>query len=393
MLRRRPAGLLVLALLASVSLVAATPVLNPRVTRSAQPHGFVPSDCNESVAVASMPRVDVAQIPMPQFAALDLAAPPTGDLRTTLRDTQDALRRNDRPAFDAGLARAKALVASYPAGAERRGAEELVRTYEDAASVWDAQFNAPFFDQSSPVYARLSAYPGWNDAVRRSVLMDDRDRTFYPAGESRTFLTNIAADRLGRLGIRARETLRPRTESSPRVTAPTTTSKTTPKTTSKTTPKTTPKTTKTTSARPASRRRTAPVSPDPPARRTPRVAATPAPVAPPPAATKAAAPPAAGGSSTTTVAPATTPTTTVATETAATVTTATEPVVATDTGVTTDTTLTTVATDTTITTDTTATTVTEAAPEPTQQTRSVVLPVILILIGLGVLIVLFRASK
>jgi hypothetical protein len=364
MLRGRPAGLFVLALLASGSLVAATPVLNPRVTRSMQAHGFVPSDCNESIALASMPRVDVAQIPAPQFATLDLVAPPAGDLRSTLRDTQDALRRNDRPTFDARLARAKSLVASYPAGAERRGAEELVRTYEDAASVWDAQFNAPFFDQNAPVYTRLSGYPGWSDAVRRGVLMDDRDRTFYPAAESRTFLTSIAADRLGRLGIRPRETLRPRTETQ------------------------TTKTPKKTSARPASRRRrSAPVSPDPPARRTPRVAATPAPVAPPPVSKKAAAPPAAGGSSavvarpvtpaaTTTIATATEPT--VATTT---VSTATEPTVATTTVAT--------ATEPAVTT----TTVTEAAPEVPQQTRSVILPTILILIGLGVLIVLFRASK
>lgn len=419
--------LAVFAFSVSLTLVGAAPALNPRVTKSATVHGVVPSDCDQALTTAPAPRVDVAGIPRAELVALDLTPPPSGDLRTTLRDAQEALRRNDRPRFDANLARARTLLASYPAGAERRAGEELLRIYEDAAHTWDAQFESPFFESASPLYARLSAYPGWSDAVRRGVLKDDRDRTFYPAAESRTFLTSVAADRLGRLGIRAtplpstriasstptrsRSTLRPRTETPQVPTSRTGTSSPTirkPATSTKSKP----------STRTATRRKSAPVSPDPTARRAPRVTATPAPAAPPPQ-KQAAAPPAAGGSSSSPVTTTTAgtssstpvvPVTSIATTSTATATTgsvttdtiATGSAFATDTRATetlaTGTAATTESTETTATettaTETTATeTATETAAPAAEPKRSILLPTILILIGLGVLIVLFRASK
>jgi hypothetical protein len=191
-------------------LTGASPALTPRVTKAASARGDVASDCNESLAPPSTPRVVVAEIPLARPASMDLTPPPSGDLRASLRDAQDALRRNDRPLFDTSLTRARRLLAAWPPGAERRAAEELVRIYDDAANVWNLQFESPFFDETSPVYQRLNGYPGWRDAVRRSMLRDDEEHTFYPAGESRTFLATLAAERLRTLGIRAQAPPPPR---------------------------------------------------------------------------------------------------------------------------------------------------------------------------------------
>jgi hypothetical protein len=98
----------------------------------------------------------------------------------------DALARNDRVAFDANLPRV-------------RDAGEGAEIYDHIALLWDAQFVSPFFDPSSEAYRVVSAYPGYEEAVRRHVLVDDAGRRFYPAAESRAFLTRIAAARFGAL--------------------------------------------------------------------------------------------------------------------------------------------------------------------------------------------------
>ena len=95
----------------------------------------------------------------------------------------DALERNDRVAFDTYLPRVR----------DTEGA----KIYTDIAALWDAQFTSPFFDESSEAYRIVSAYPGYAEAVRRNVLVDDAGRRFYPAAESRAFLTRIAASRSG----------------------------------------------------------------------------------------------------------------------------------------------------------------------------------------------------
>ncbi len=184
-----------------VSTGAAWP-LNPLVTRNPNPVAAVPVECEQGLAPAPMPRVNVAEIPAPEIVPASIPAPPSRTLRRTLEDAHEALVRNDRPAFDAALSNARLIVRDYPPGAERTAAEEAVRAYDDAAFVWDAQFRSPFFDQGSEAYTRASRYPGYAEAVRRGVFTDDRERRFYPASESRQFLTRVASERLERLGIR-----------------------------------------------------------------------------------------------------------------------------------------------------------------------------------------------
>jgi hypothetical protein len=392
-LRERRIGLLVLVTAALLSLTAQSPrPVNPLVVRTPQP-GSAPADCAQSLAPVPPPRVAIDEIPRPEIAPVEAPAPPTGSLRAALHATQTALAENDRRAFDESLRTARSLLATYPSGAERRTGEELVRIYEGAARLWDAQYQSPFFNQSSPEYEIVSGYPGYADAVRRSTLTDRSGQRFYPAAESRDFLGRVAADRLRGIGIQAPTRVAERTPAStsrPRSTttlAPTVTTNTPSASTPRATPRRT--TTATTgTVRPPRPRRSAPViasrprssstseprtsapvtptpgsSPNPSA--SPTTAAAPEPAAPvagteePPATT----PPAAGESP----AAATPDTIAAATETAP------------------------VPTDTTVTTDTAPSPV--PATTTTSRTRSVILPTILILIGLAVLIVLFRASK
>jgi hypothetical protein len=268
----RRAGLLFLTLgVLLVSTGAAWP-LNPLVTRSAQPAGPVPVECEQGLAPTPMPRVNVAEIPLPEAVPASLPAPPSRTLRRTLEDAHAALVRNDRPAFDEALGTARLIVRDYPPGGERTAAQEALRAYEDAAFLWDAQFESPFFDQNSEAYTRMSRYPGYTEAVRRGVFTDDRDRRFYPAAESRQFLTRTASERLGRLGIRtpsapstrvARAEPR-RTTTTPTITTPTaTTTVTRPAPARSTPPRRAALNTKPRkSATPAI---SAPASPDPPA--------------------------------------------------------------------------------------------------------------------------------
>lgn len=395
-LRERRIGLLVLITAALLSLTGQSqrPV-NPLVVRTPQP-GTAPADCDQSLAPVPPPRIAVDEIPAPSVEPVEAPAPPSGSLRAALHATQTALAQNDRAAFDESLRSARSLLATYPTGAERRTGEELVRIYESAARLWDAQYRSPFFDQSSPEYTIVSAYPGYADAVRRSTLTDPSGQRFYPAAESRDFLGRVAADRLRGIGIQAPTRVAERTPAP--TSRPRSTTAVTPRTTevppSVTTPRTTPRRTTTATTgtvRPPRPRRSAPVIASRPRSSSTTEPRTSAPVTPAP------------GTSPNPSAP---PTTAAAPEPAAPVAGTEEPSPAAASPApgespaapavpTTDTFAT--ATDTApIPTDTTVTTDTAPSPVPataTSRTRSVILPTILILIGLAVLIVLFRASK
>lgn len=387
------AGRLIFTLSVLLMLTGQSWPLNPLVTRNPQPAGPVPPGCEQGLAPAPMPRVVVAEIPPreafvpgPVVRAAVPPPPPSRTLRNTLEEAHAALVRNDRPAFDAALANARRIVRDYPPGAERTAAEEALRTYDDAAFLWDAQFESPFFSQNTEAFARVSRYPGFAEAVRRGLLTDDADRRFYPAAESRDFLTRVAAERLNRLGIRApsRVARGERPPSVPSVSSTTTRSAAV----SSTTP---PSAAASASASPRRTPRRAPVRRAASAPSTSRKSATPAMSAPaspdpsaPARAVAASAPAASPAAAPTPAAPAPSPV-------AEGQPTEDVPVPADS-----DTALTTSATPAPA-TPSTATpapapaTTTTAAPAP--ERRSILVPALLIAIGLGVLIVLFRVSR
>lgn len=413
MLREGWVRLLVLGAAAFVMLVGASDPLRPLVMRTEQPRGAVPAECEEGLSPTPAIRVDVREIPLPEEIApppATVAAPPQGELRGALESVQNALVRNNRPEFDEALVRTRLIVERYPTGGERRAAEELIRIYEGAGRLWEAQYQSPFFAQESAEYAAVAAYPEYQEAVRRSTLTDAAGRKFYPAAESREFLTRVAADRLKRLGVRvttpparvpradvsapaasptpnrssvsAPASPRSSTASTSRRPATTTTRSTTSRATTSRTTTSRPTTSRaTTSPSTATTRKpaattSAPSTPNPSA--PPTVAAVPAPAAP------SAAPPAAGDPD---------PDRAVTSDPVAA---DTDPPAAAGTAGDTagDTNLDTAA-GTGTTTAAAPITPPPAAPEAAKPARgrSVILPTILILIGLGVLIVLFRASK
>ena len=377
--------------LVALVLVAA---LNPLVVRSPEPRGNVPANCEVSDAPAT-PRVAVAQDPV------EPAPPRTTRARSQydLGPLQRTIATNNRTQFDIELARAR------EAGAP-------TRVYEDVGRLWDAQFEAPFFTEGSEPHRIASQYPGYEAAVREQIFTDASGRKFYPAAESRAFVArqtgvNLPASTRSqtrstpqqssstrattqqpstRTTTTQQPSTRATTQPSNRATQQPSTRSTTRSTTRKSPPPPrTPATSQPQSKPPVARREPAPPrrSPDPSAAQKP-AATVPAPVVPPVEHTSSTtAPPAAGSlpvepvATTTTSAPP-------ETETTATETTATDTATA-DTSVT-DTATTTVADTTTTTTSTTTTGA--AAP----RSRSIILPAILILIGLGVLFLLFKAK-
>jgi len=413
MLRDRRVVHLLLASVALVSLVGATTPLKPLVVRNEQNFGPIPAECEQGISPAPVLRVDLSQVPLPPPPVPpENVPPPSGELRGALDAAQSALARNDRPAFDESLAAARTLLADYPAGAERRVAEDLVRVYDAASRLWDAQYQSPFFAEGSPEHQLVSGFPGYAEAVRRSIWTDGGGNRFYPAAESRDFLTRIAAERLQRLGInstsRTMRTSRSassgtsappsprrrttasekpaRSETSPRRTTPAARRSSTRHEAA--TPKRARVSTASSSSPSTSAKKPVAANPTP---ASPRSASPTATAVPAPAASldPVATPPAAGGSLTS-VAPPTETGVAMAPPPADTDVTASSP---TDTAIAGDTALT--GRDTAMeTTSATETSSTEEVPAvPATRERSVVLPAILILIGLGVLIVLFRASK
>lgn len=357
----RRARLLVLTLGVLLVSTGASWPLNPLVTRNPQPPAVTPVECEQGLAPAPAPRVIVAELPAPAeiVPAAVPAAPPSRTLRRTLEDAHTALLRNDRPAFDAALANARVILRDYPPGAERTNGEEALRAYDDAAFLWDAQFRSPFFDQNSEAYARASRYPGYAESVRRGVFTDDADRRFYPAAESRTFLARVASERLG-IRTQAPPTRVARAERPQRTQS---TERATPAPRRTTARRAAPARTSTRTRKSATPAISAPASPDPPAPA--RAVADTAPAAPPAAApTPAADPasPAAEGQPVDDVP---------------------EPVAAPDTSA--------AAPAPSLTPPPEAPAPAAAATE--SKSRSVVVPALLILIGLGVLFVLFRVSK
>jgi len=415
----RAASLLLISVCALTFLNASTP-LNPRVRvlRKTAATSTVSTECDEGLAPQSMPRIDVAEVPAPVSRAA-MQAPPSATLRATLREAQDAAASSDRAAFQDAMSRAKEMLQTYPAGGEKNAANDVMRVYADLDRLWTYEFETPsgaFFDASTGLLQMLNAYPGYQAAVAEETVTVGGEK-LYPSRESRDFLVRQAASRLKRLGgtsatpmtASASRPRRPRVDDdtdqnkplppivpksrhrAPSQHATRTTPHTTPHTTPRATTVTkivppvpaprTPQPTKTTTTQPKA-------TTTQPAKTTTQPKATPLPVPPPVVATHTnPAPPPATATTRSSTPMATTSSAPVATTTN-TATTATE--TATTTSATTDT------TGTSTTTASASTESTSSAPATTptsNSSKSVILPIILIVIGVGVLIVLFRASS
>jgi hypothetical protein len=195
---RRPATWF--ALVVAASALCASAQLNPTVTVLPKPQTVVPPECAEGLVPAT-PRV----IPEPQPTEPRRApAPPSLDLKTRLRAVQVAAEQNDRDTFKAALADARSAVSSYPAGGERNAANDVIGVYTDLERLWDYSFSSPsgaFFDSSTEFVGMMRRYPDYAKFISDATL-NAGGQTIYPTRETRQFLTSEASRRLTRLGVR-----------------------------------------------------------------------------------------------------------------------------------------------------------------------------------------------
>jgi hypothetical protein len=197
--RRFRFWLLATVLFASV----ATAQLNPTVKVSSTPAGAAPENCAVGLASQERPRVEVSQIPEPAKRVANLA-PPSSSLRGLLHDAQSAAVRGDRAAFRSGLAHAKEMLATYPSGGERTSASDVVRVYDDLDRIWTYQLETStgaFFDGSTVPAEIMRGYPGYERAIADQLFIDASGHRFYPTAETRDYLIRQASERLNNLGV------------------------------------------------------------------------------------------------------------------------------------------------------------------------------------------------
>lgn len=195
------AGAVLLLVLVAAAAFAQTPPLNPTVKVMPRPATPVPPECEEGFAPQPAPRVRIEDVPAPQPVQRDLQPPRTADLREQLAEVQHAVERNDRASFNEWLAIAKSTLASYPPGSEKTRAESAIAVYDDIDRLWDYQFASPtgsFFDgsvQDGSLIERMRRYPGYEEFIRDQTIVDAQGRRIYPTKETRDFLAQIAAGR------------------------------------------------------------------------------------------------------------------------------------------------------------------------------------------------------
>ena len=188
---------------AALSVLSASAQLNPTVKVLPKPQSTVPPECEQGLAPAA-PRVIIAETTAEETKPARAAAPPSLDLKTRLRAVQVTAERNDRDAFKAALADARAAVASYPAGGERSAANDVINVYNDLERLWDYQFTSPtgaFFDASTDFVGMMRRYSDYSRSIADQTL-NVAGQIVYPMEETRHFLVAEAARRLDRLGVR-----------------------------------------------------------------------------------------------------------------------------------------------------------------------------------------------
>jgi hypothetical protein len=201
--RRGPIVFCSVAAISACALFGQSVPLNPTVKVLPNARTVVPADCFEGGARVPV----IAEAAPPPLTAATAPAPPSADLRSRIRRVQSAAERDDRDEFKAALADARAAVGSYPTGGERDAANEVIQVYSDLEKIWDYAFASPsgaFFDAGSDGGSLINIvrrYPDYNRFIKDSTLTIG-GQTVYPTRETRRFLVAEATKRLTRLGVR-----------------------------------------------------------------------------------------------------------------------------------------------------------------------------------------------
>ncbi|HEY8130412.1 MAG TPA: hypothetical protein VII12_00860 [Thermoanaerobaculia bacterium] len=200
---RGPAKLLSAFVVAALGALSASAQLNPTVKLLPKPQAAVPPECEQGLAPAQ-PRVIVAEAPAEETKPARAAEPPSLDLKTRLRAVQVAAEQGDRDAFKTALADVRSAIASYPRGGERDAANEVLTVYSDLDRLWDYALSSPtgaFFDSSTDLVSMMRRYPDYAKSIGDNTL-NVGGQIIYPTRETRQFLIAEAARRLGHLGVR-----------------------------------------------------------------------------------------------------------------------------------------------------------------------------------------------
>ena len=199
----RPATLSSVFVVVALGVLSASAQLNPTVKVLPKPQTSVPTECEQGLAPA-VPRAIVAEKENPPEQAARPVPPPSLDLKTQLRSVQVAAERADRDAFKSALADSRAVVNAYPAGGERNAANDVLSVYNDLEKLWDYQFSSPtgaFFDSTTDFVSMMRRYPDYTKSISDQALTVN-GQTMYPTDETRRFLVSESARRLSNLGVR-----------------------------------------------------------------------------------------------------------------------------------------------------------------------------------------------
>lgn len=192
---------LVLVILGAIPVIAAAQ-LNPTVKVLPRPKSAVPAECDQGLAIQPAQRLTTEERTAVRDTSRDMQAPPTASLKGELEAAFVAAQHSSRQAFRDALTQAKSLLVSYPPGGERTAASNLVEVLDDIDRIWEYQFTSPtgaFFDSSSEPFRIASKYPGYDAAIRRQIITDQNGNKFYPAHETRDFLIAESGQRLPRV--------------------------------------------------------------------------------------------------------------------------------------------------------------------------------------------------
>ncbi|MCU1230033.1 MAG: hypothetical protein JWO97_2917, partial [Acidobacteria bacterium] len=196
---KRVFALATVVVAAAFSAPAQTRELNPTVKVLARPQGPVPAECATDPAIVPALEAEAVE-------PVTAAAPPSNDLRASLRRLQVAAEVNDYAVFKSELAEARRAAAAHPPGGERNAANDALQVFGDIGRVWDYAMTSPtgsFFDataQSGSLLNAMKRYPDYGRAIADQTITSG-GRTLYPTSETRRFLARESARRLTRLGV------------------------------------------------------------------------------------------------------------------------------------------------------------------------------------------------
>jgi hypothetical protein len=176
--------------------------LNPTVKVLPRPTSPVPTECDQGLAPQPAQRLTTEERTIVRDTRADLQAPPSAGLRRELQTALAAAQHNNREVFRDALARSRDDLTTYPPGGERTAASELVNVLSDIDTVWSFQFSSPtgaFFDANGDSFRVASRYPGYDVYIRPQIVVDQNGNKFYPTSETLDFLAGEAASRLSRL--------------------------------------------------------------------------------------------------------------------------------------------------------------------------------------------------